>query len=156
MPAFSPSDILTRESVNAVSLFHPTSLPPTPPPPSLPSISHTTHTCAVSPLIILLPSPLACLSHDSPRSFPCPCLYVPSLSHLTPPLPSHPLTRATCCLCSYGRSESERMTEADFHLCDHTNFAIMFGQSPSLTCLMELPCLAGICSHATGRDPFFF
>lgn len=46
------------------------------------------------------------------------------------------------------------MTEADLHLCDHTNFVIMFEQSPSLSCLMGLHCLAGICSHATGREPF--
>lgn len=45
------------------------------------------------------------------------------------------------------------MTEADIHLCDRSNFGIMYGQLPLHTCrLMELHCLAGICSHATGSD----
>lgn len=46
------------------------------------------------------------------------------------------------------------MTGADLHLCDKASFVIMFDQSPSLSCLMESCCLAGICSHATGREPF--
>lgn len=112
-------------------------------------LSHHAYLCSV--LTILLPSPSSVFP-NSLCSPPHPCLYVPSLSHRTS---LTPLSHSSHLLLVFiERSGRKRMTEADLYLCDHPNFVIMFGQSPSLSCLMELHCLPGICSHATGREPF--
>ena len=116
-------------------------------PHSLPLSCLPQHTCAVSfsSFYFLLPSFL------SPFSL---FIFQP-LSTCILPLSSSPPphSRATCCWCSYERFGRKRMTKADIHLCDRTNLVIMCGELLSLFyCLMELPCLAGICSHATGRD----
>lgn len=115
-------------------------------PPSLPCLSSHSYLCSVLPTI-LLPSPSSVFL-NSLYSFRC--LYVPSLSHLTTP-PLHSLKPPAACG-HMKHFERKRMTETDLDLC--CTYMMMFVQSMSLSGLMDLHCLAGICLHATGREPF--
>lgn len=132
---------LPGESVNAVSLFHP-HLTPTLSPLSL--ISFVLVQCPPHHSTSLS---LICLSQFS-LFIPLPVCTLP-LSSNPPPL--HSLKPPAACG-HMKHFERKRMTETDLDLC--CTYMMMFVQSMSLSGLMDLHCLAGICLHATGREPF--
>lgn len=108
------------------------------------------HTCAVSP------SSLYFLLHhlsfpNLSVNFPVPACYVPSLSHLTPVPSSHSNHLLLAFIWKdlggkeWQKQTSTFVTTPIFWSCLVNRRSFLF--------LMELRCLAGICSHATGREP---